>query len=164
MADPEKNAWVQRVLGVSIPAADGESARGVVQSRKLLLRWRQAQQDLSVSLQTLASSVLAHPEVRADPRIDAVEAALRDLPDLVPTFGGRLEDLLDAGINAGGVSGALAADALGAISEYRSRLQAVPQLAALERFGAANVGVNVQLASALESVMSEMESELRQAA
>ncbi len=164
MADPEKNAWVQRVLGVAMPEADGLAKPGTVQSRKLLIKWRQAQQDLSASLQTLASSVLAYPGVRSDPRIKAVEQAVGQLPNLVPTFGGRLEDLLDQGINAGGLSGTLAADALGVITDYRSRLQAAPQLAALERFGATTVGVTVRLASALESVMSEMETELRRAA
>jgi hypothetical protein len=175
VADAGRDEWVKRVLGIEIGAAPrsesaarGEEARRSnprsIESTKMLLRWREAQRTLSDNLTKLANSILVLPDVQNDPRFADVKAAVGELPNLVPTFGGELEDLLDAGINAGASkSPALIADTLAAVSRYRSMLAEVPQLSQLETFGA-KVGVSVQLASALDTVMQDMEADLRRAA
>jgi hypothetical protein len=66
-----------------------------VEFAKLLLRWRQAQSDTRERIKHLASGILADPEVKADPRFDDVVEAAADLVDVMPDFGGDLEDLLD---------------------------------------------------------------------
>ena len=73
------NAWVKRVLGIDVPDPDAAEAlaksaergreaaasnvRGIAYP-KLLLRWREAQDKLTVSLNTLAQDLLGRKEVQ----------------------------------------------------------------------------------------------------
>lgn len=167
MAEAERDAWVTRVLGINLSAgtASGGGKLSLVKSRQLLLRWRQAQQTLAADLDRLASAVLGNETVKRDPRFKDVEAAVKQIPNLVPKFGGKLEDLLNDGINMGAdASPELVSNTLAAIADYRQQLARAPELSQLERFGADKVGVTVQLASALDSAMAEMETDLRKAA
>ena len=181
LSDPTKEAWVERVLGVTFPGSAGrqdtatpqgtptpQTAKGklgIVQQRMLLLRWRAAQRKLADSLDALARSVLARKDVQDDPRFDDVRSAVSTLPGLVPAFGGKLEDLLDEGINLGeGAPRKLIDDTIAAVTAYRGKLKDAPKLAALEAFGAEKIGVRVELAAALDQVLTEIETELRQAA
>jgi hypothetical protein len=176
VSDPTKAAWITRVLGVTFAgSAGGQSAippqstttqrRGIVQQRGLLLRWRLAQRKLADNLDALARSVLAREDVQEDPRFEEVREVVSTLPGLIPSFGGKLEDLLDAGINAGeNAPKKLIDDTIAAVEAYRGMLKDEPKLTALEKFGADKVGVRVELASALDSVLMEIETELRQTA
>ncbi|HUZ63548.1 MAG TPA: hypothetical protein VMU82_07525 [Acetobacteraceae bacterium] len=173
------NAWVKRVLGIDVPGSDASStealARSVERGReaaalnvrgiafpKLLLRWRAAQDKLTVSLNTLAQDLLGRKEVLEDPRFQRVKAAAARLPQLVPRFGGALEDLLDAGINAGqGPQAAdIAARAVKAVDDYRTQIAAASQLAALEAFAKQEMGTPMPLGSDVDTVLVELRETL----
>jgi hypothetical protein len=176
LVDLTKETWIERTLGVTFAGTAGRQGtntpqsttpqrRGLVQQRTLLLRWRTAQRKLADSLDALARSVLARKDVQEDPRFEEVRQAVSALPGLVPSFGGKLEDLLDEGINAGeNAPQKLIDDTIAAAAAYRGKLKDAPKLAALEAFGADKIGVRVELAAALDRVLTEIETELRQAA
>ena len=175
-----KNAWVQRVLGVTVGGSNNGPERNVASSasasrsteatpgkgrgvayRKMLLRWREAQAAFSTNLKTLGTTVLARPEVQADPRIDAIRQAVDELPLLVPEFGGELEDVLDAGLSESDPAeqARLATEGMAAIDAYRQQL-ASSQLAALEQFAAKELGATLPMGSALDQALVELKQQL----
>lgn len=140
MATEEQGAWVKRVLGIAIPTGGTSplNPRGIAYPM-LLLRWQTAQDSAIAALRQLGDSLLGMEEVKLDPRLPRVKAAVARLPTLVPDLGGKLRDLLDAGINAGSDT-AIATEALAVVAEYRSRLAAATGLARIEAFARKHVG------------------------
>jgi hypothetical protein len=135
--------------------------RGVVY-RKLLLRWREAQGALDANLKSLGAAVLAQPEIQADPRIEEIKQAVAELPKLVPQFGGNLEDVLDAGMNASEPAQLqrLAEQGIAAIDAYRQQLQSTSKLLELEQFAAKDLGASLELHSVLDQALVELKQQL----
>jgi len=162
-----KRAWVERVLGIhSQQAAQASTAApargGLVAYRRLLLRWREAQGTFAANLTSLGTILLARPDIRADPRIDQIKQAVGELPKLVPQFGGALEDVLDAGLNATEPERVqrLAVQGIAAIDAYRTQLQSASPLLALEQFAAKELGARLPLHSALDQALVELRQQL----
>jgi len=139
------------------------AVRRPIDSTKLLLRWRGAQSRVAANIVRLGEAVLARPDVQQDPRLPLVQAQVAKLPELVPSFGSALEDLLDQAMTAGSMTG-IAGKALSVIAGYRQRLAAASALLAFESVAAANLGGDTALLSALDGALGELEQELRAAA
>jgi hypothetical protein len=168
-----RDDWIRRVLGVDVGRTESQSAqrgrdaaatipRGTVAYRTMLLRWRRAQSDVADNLAAVGRAVLAHPEVQGDPRLGEVERAVAELPKLVPTFGGALEDVLDAAMSTADPTetARLAKQGVAAIDSYRNQLGAASQLLELEEFASSDLGAGTALRSALDGVLAEMRQEL----
>ena len=159
-----KKAWVHRVLGVDIgnDARAAAAPGSIVAYHKMLLRWRDAQTQLSAILQQVSSTLLAMPEIKADPQFVEVEKAAKMLPKLVPRFGGKLEEALDAGLNATDPSeqARLRREGVFAIDAYRQQLAAASGLIRLEQFASAELGMGSKLHKALDEVLLELRQQL----
>ncbi len=133
---------------------------------KLLLRWRAAQSTLDGALQAIAKDVLGRQEVIDDPRFEEVKQVVGLLPTLVPTFGGDLEDAIDAGINEGQgpKAQAIAAEAITIIDAYRQQIAAATQLAELEAFAKQELGQGAPLGGELDAALVELRAQLATAA
>jgi hypothetical protein len=118
-AERVRQAKVANVRGIAYP--------------KLLLQWRTAQGQARAAVEELGRSLLAMPEVQADPRFERARQAVTMLPGLIPDLGSDLVDLLDKGITAAS-DDAIAADALAIIGTYRGSLAAATSLGRLEAF------------------------------
>ena len=171
----QHDAWVERALGLTVagPRAGGQTSAArareggpatgpLVAYRMLLLRWREAQSLFEANLQTLGKTLLARPDIQADPRLDSITQAVAALPKLVPKFGGRLEDVLDAGLNAEKPEDAarLATEGIAAVDAYRQQLAAAAPLLALERFAARDLGANLPLHAALDAALMDLKQQL----
>jgi hypothetical protein len=135
--------------------------RGVAY-RKLLLRWRDAQAAFHGNLQTLGKTLLARPDIQADPRIADIEQAVANLAKAFPTFSGRLEDALDAGLNAADPteSARLAAESIKAIDAYRQVLAASSPLLDLEEFATTDLGSRLPLHGVLDKALIDLRTQL----
>jgi hypothetical protein len=182
-------AWIERVLGAKMAASggdepgkaaadlDGDMAHAIsaeraraaapapnrgVAYRKLLLRWREAQGLVATNLQALGSTLLARPDIQADPRLDQIEEAVGKLLSVVPQFGGALEDVLDSAMSTSDPAelARLSRDGVATIDTYRQQLTGAAQLRALEAFAAKDLGTTLPLVSALDDVLSELEQQL----
>jgi len=129
---------------------------------KLLLRWRDAERNARMALEQFGRVLLSMPEVKEDPRLAQVEKAVAVLPRLMPDLGGRLSDLLDAGINAGSDAG-IAKEALGVVARYRQTLAAATQLQDLVAFGGRHGG-DLKAVSTLDETLAEIAKNLAAAA
>lgn len=163
---PELVEALESTLARAQSAARGREAATTnprsVAFTKLLLRWNEAQKRVDANLSALGDAVLALDEVQADPRLSFVEEALKGLPELVPEFGGRLDDALKDCINTGRAAEARAA--LAVLADYRKQLGGVPELAQLEAFSKRNLGGDFGLYSELDGAMAELEAELAEIA
>ena len=143
----------------------GESAspkgRGVAY-RKLLLRWREAQGTLDANLKSIGETLLARADIKADPRFNEIAKAVADLPKLVPTFGGKLEDLLDAGMSttAPAELARLTTESITAIDTYRQQLAAAAPLLELEQFAKDDLRTGLPLHSALDQALVELKQQM----
>ena len=105
MADEAaRRAWVERVLGVTIPVA-ASPAGGVVEFARLRLSWGGARKHLAGQLATLKAAIIEQSADEDDAseiaaNVGGLEQALDHLDD-------DLSDALDALHNAGGADGAL---------------------------------------------------------
>jgi hypothetical protein len=157
----------------AVGALEGEMARALSAMRgraaaagnprmldttKLLLRWRGAQSKVAQALKDLGQTIIGLDAVRLDPRFTQVQAAVAKLPDLVPVFGGRLEDLLDSMMMSGHGGGA--GDALAAIAAYRQQLASATVLSRLEVFAARYVSLDVALVRELDGTLVELERDI----
>jgi hypothetical protein len=154
---------VAAALGAARAAEAKGSARRPIDSTKLLLRWRGAQSQVSANIVRLGAAVLAREDVQNDPRLNEVEAAVAELPGLVPKFGPELGDLLDKAMNAGSAAN-VAQDALKLIAGYRQSLAGAKSLLAFEQLAATDLGGDTALVSSLDGALGELEQELRAAA
>ena len=155
---PRQRDWVRRVLGIG----DAAPAAGVsVLSRKLQIRWREAQRQAEDSLAQLGTALLSRPDVQADPLFGQVREVVGRLTEVLPASGEALASHLDALVGAGEHSARELAGVLAAISGYRQDLAGVPELAELEAFGQAELGGTFPIASALEDAVGQLEDELQ---
>jgi hypothetical protein len=147
------------VLGVS---STSTAPRGAVDYAKLLLRWREAQQQTAANLATLGTSLLALDEVKLDPRLPQVQRAAAMLSTLVPQFGEALADQLDTAMTKGAAPEGKAAvqAALKTIESYRSLLGGVPALLTLEGFAKRAVGSDLKFHGLLDATLTELQGEL----
>lgn len=168
-----QDAWVKDVFGLEVHRGpggsggeggqpDGKDKGGLVAYRKMLLRWRGAQASLDAGLQSVGKTLLSLPEVKDDPRFKEIERAVGALPKLVPKFGGQLEDVLDAGLNATepAEQARLSKEGVAAIDAYRKTLAGAKPLLDLEQFAAKNLGGAVELHGALDQALQELRAEL----
>ena len=159
-------AALESEIARATSAARGREAgpakgRGVVY-RKLLLRWREAQSTFDINLKSLGDMLLSQPEIQADPRIEEIKQEVAELPKLVPQFGGKLEDVLDAGLNASEPEELkrLAAQGVLAIDAYRQQLQSASKLLELEQFAAKDLNASLPLQKALDQALIELRQQL----
>lgn len=166
------DAWVTRVLGVAMPPRGPDAAAtprttgrapGAVSFAKLQLSWRDAQAKVKADLAGFAGTLLAHPAVKADPRYDQVRQVADGFADLVPSFGERLEDALNAIINAGRVTPELGRESAAAIADYRGALARVPELLKLEAFARTHLGVDVPAHAELDRTLGALDASLARA-
>jgi hypothetical protein len=130
-----------------------------IDSKKLLIRWRDAQTTVNETLAQLGQVILAREDVKKDPRQAKVLEAVKALPTLVPEFGGALEGLLDKGVSAGSYAG-VAAETLTVIANYRQRLAGAAQLHAFQKLAQSDLG-GAELISTLDGALGEIEQELK---
>ncbi len=142
-------------------AAKTANSRGISWP-KLLLRWRGAQSQAVAAVSQIGETILAIPEVRADPRFDKARAAVTMLPMLIPDFGDTLADLLDKGLGAGTDSG-IANEALALVTTYRQQLAGAVGLGRLERFAKNHAG-GIAVLTALDGALAEIATSLESAA
>jgi hypothetical protein len=138
------------------------SPRVGVDVRQLLVRWQTAQSAVTANITSLGQAVLARDDVRNDPRLPQVEAAVASLPGLVPAFGPSLQALFDTAIGAGSVAG-IKDQALVVVADYRKTLADAKDLLSLEEFAAKDMGSKTPLVTTLADVLGEIEQELKAA-
>ena len=159
---------VEEALAHAVSAARGREAGSAsvigVKFRQLLIDWHRAQGQVQDNLAALGDSFLDLDEVRDDPRYDDVVEAVDMLFTLVPSFGSKLDDDMNALLNTGGKDAGLVNSARQTLQQYRQQLAAAPQLRDLEAFGKKDVGGEFPLYSALTEAMDEMEKALAEAA
>ncbi len=151
----------------AVSAARGREApmgkgRGVAY-RKLLLRWREAQGQLAANLGELGATLLARPDIKADPRLKHIEQAVAALPKLVPTFSGALEEALNDAMSTADPAERARLDGVGrqAIDVYRQHLTtAAAALLELEKFAATSLGAPLALHAALDGTLLELKAQL----
>lgn len=126
------------------------------------MRWRDAQAQFDANLNAVGTTLLARPDIQADPRLEEIKQAVAALPRLVPEFGGKLEDVLDAGINAVDPAEAarLATEGIAAIDAYRQQLAAASHLVELEQFAAKDLGAGLALHGTLDEALVELKQQL----
>jgi hypothetical protein len=153
---------IARAMSAARPREAGPTKGRGVPYRKLLLRWRDAQAIVQNNINAVGTTLLGRPDVQADPRIEEVKKAVAALPNLVPKFGDKLEDVLDAEMNASEPAqmARLAAEATAAIDEYRQQLAAATQLLNLEHFAAKDLRTALPLYSALDQALVELRQQL----
>jgi hypothetical protein len=140
--------------------AAAENRRGIAYP-KLLLSWRDAQARARSAVEGMGQTLLALPEVQADPRFAQAQEAVGRLPGLIPDLGAQLADLLDQGINAG-TDTAIATEALKVVGDYRRNLGAATGLSRLEAFAKKHVG-DLAVLSRLESSLAQIAAGLKNA-
>jgi hypothetical protein len=180
MASDARAEWLQRVLGIAVTdgsladgaprhsgdaaargkAAAAENKRGIAYP-KLLLRWRAAQARARGAVDDMGRTLLALPEVKADPRFATAQQAVSLLPGLIPDLGTQLADLLDRGINAG-TDGGIAAEALRLVADYRQSLGSATGLGRMEIFARKHVG-DLAVLTTLDGALAEIEAGLQAA-
>ena len=167
----EKAQWVLDVLGVRIggqPPPSGNDAdappatpRGIAY-RKMLLNWRTAQAKVETDLASISQAILARDDVKQDPRFEQVKQMVAGLPKLIPAFGEKLSDTLDAAMNATTAAEArtLANEAVNIIGAYRQQLAQAAPLIAFDDLVSKNMGQNAALHEALQQALSSLQEEL----
>ena len=136
---------------------------GKVEYGKLLLRWRSALSGVQSNLKALGEALLADPEVQEDEHYEQIEDAVAELPDLIPDFGGVLDDLLTQAGRPGADVAALHREALETLAEYREELAESPELKELEPF-AAQAGLGqFLLFSEFDAALKDVEGSIRKA-
>ena len=154
------------LAGIMRTSGTADVPDGTVAYRALLVRWREAQSTVEANVQTLGRALLANAQVRADPRFPQVERAVPHLSRIVPDFGTKLNDALDAAMNAGAQARAqgLNRAALDVLAEYRAKLSKEDRLSMLEKI-ARDCGLgNLPLRREFEAAMDEMQQKLAAAA
>ncbi len=165
---PDRMLRVEEALAQAMSAARVREAGSAsvigVKFRQLLIDWHRAQGQVQDNLTALGESFLDLEEVRGDPRFDDVVEAVDMMFTLIPSFGSKLDDDINALLNSGGKDAGLVGSARKTLKQYRQQLAAAPQLKALEAFGSADVGGDYPLYSALTGAMDQMDQALDQAA
>jgi len=163
---PDAKAQVdalETAVAKAVPAARVKGAAASVglkiDSKKLLIRWRDAQTTVKETLVQLGQVILAREDVQKDPRQANVLEAVKALPTLVPEFGGKLEGLLDKGMSAGSYAG-VATEALTATANYRQRLASAAKLHAFQKLAQSDLG-GAELITTLDGALGEIEQELK---
>jgi hypothetical protein len=145
--DAAKRAWIERVLGYSMPTpADA----GFAKARE---RWQRAQAQMSADLATFSAALLGDARVKQDPRIAFVRAAVAEIPRMLPASERRIDALL-----AGGEA---VEDVIAAVSDCRQALDVALGLVRLETFAARRLGVTLVIRAKLAAAMAEIETTLR---
>ncbi len=153
---------IARAKGAARQAEAAAVSEGVAEYRGLQLRWRAAEAATVERLKRLSTLVLQDPEMQADPLYPEVQEAARDLTDVLPAFGSKLADLLDAldePARAAKPVDDLVDEALDVIDEYRAVLEAADELGELEQFAAEEYG-GFTLSGELGLALDEIEAAL----
>ena len=156
MAQPEQNAWIEKMLGFRISGRGGarEQPRP---DPKLLQHWHQAHASAREAAQKIGQAVLALPEVQSDPRFSQAQDAVGMLPGWSPISAATR---IPAETGSAQVT---QADALALVLAYRQRIAAATELGNLERFASKHVG-NFPVQSMLDDALAELEAGLKTAA
>lgn len=144
---------------------DGAPEEGTVEFRKLLLRWKEAQNTLQANVEELAETMLRDARVQADPRFAAVQEEIGELSNLLPTWGDELQDAIDDILNAGSQAKeqGLFRAALGVVDEYTKELSGYPELSGMDEL-ATMLGTSLKFDAVLRESLREIRAELSAAA
>jgi hypothetical protein len=167
-------AWTRPGAGaggqpLSASAARAQEAaavsRGRVNFRKVQLKWRAAEAEANSQLDAFAKTLLADPEVKADPKFAQLEASMKDIKSLIPTFSDDLSDELDQLDNAATPDERKAAHAaaLDVISEYEADLAKAEGLRELQDLADDEYG-GMAFFSALQLALAELRREVEHSA
>jgi hypothetical protein len=171
MPRDEKVQWVLDVLGVDVggqPSPSGNHAdpspappRGIAY-RKMLLSWRNAQAKVETDLASIGQAILARDDVKQDPRFEQVQQMVAGLPKLIPAFGEKLGETLDAAMNATTAAAArtLAEEAVEIIGAYRQQLAQAAPLIAFDDLISKNLRQNAALHESLQRALASLQEEL----
>lgn len=127
-------------------AAEAAAAtNGAVSFAKAKLDWRTAEKTLDNTLYAFAAGFPRLEEVRTDPRIADVQAALQSIDTLVPPFGSQLADALDRLDGAADAQERARAqsEAATVIADYKALLQEAAPLQAIDRIARSGMGLAV---------------------
>ena len=113
--------------------ATAESGNAVYQV--LVRQWQDAQDTARTRLDGFVATLLADPELQADPRFPNLQQATGQLAALIPSDGGQLQQALLALDGASGPQESAAArdDAVAAIESYRNSLTVQTDLQTLQQ-------------------------------
>ncbi len=155
---------LERLLSRAQQAAqyrkNSQEFAGKVDYAKLLLRWRRAQSVAMTNMQDLAAALRTNPQVLTDPDPDEVLDLIDEFPDLIPRFGGALDNVLDEANKPGADVASLREQALDILEDYRAEVDKVTEIKDLEDLAKkAGIG-NFALFSEFESAFDELEREL----
>jgi hypothetical protein len=116
-----------------IEQATAESGNAVYQA--LVRQWQEAQDAARTRLDGFVGTLLADPELQADPRFPNLQQAAGQLTALIPSDGGQLQQALLALEDASGAEESAAArqDAVAAIESYRNSLAVQSDLETLQQ-------------------------------
>ncbi len=108
---------------------------GNVVYRALVQQWQAAQDAARTHLEGFVATLLADPELQADPRFPSLEQAAGPLAALIPSDGGQLQQALLALDDSSGPEEVAAAreDAVAAIESYRNSLAVESDLETLQQ-------------------------------
>lgn len=138
------NAATAALLALTTGIADAARAARVEQAaaesgnvvyQALVRQWQEAQDAARTRLEGFVATLLADPELQADPRFPSVQQAAGPMGALVPSDGGQLQQALLALDDSSGPEEAAAAreDAVAAIEAYRNRLAVEGDLETLQQ-------------------------------
>jgi hypothetical protein len=129
--------------------------------KKLLVDWRAAQSAAEAGLGAIGDALLADEEVQNDPRFDAVFDTVRELPDLLPSFGQSLDATVETLLSDGVKTPGVLADSLKAVADCRARLAGASVLGDLEDFAADQYGGDFRVYSPLVEALAKIDEELK---
>lgn len=138
--DPEKAAWVLRVLGVGVSGATAGNVETIspVRLAKCRLAWTQTVNNIHSQVQSLKTTMMA--SLRAgdeydDDELEEVEEAVQELDDMVSGIDMSLLDMVDAVINATPGPPRVKAQqaAIGKADELRNYVSSDPDFALIDQ-------------------------------
>jgi hypothetical protein len=129
--------------------------------RKLMIEWRAAQSAADTGIRAIGAAYLIDEEVQEDPRSALVYDTVKELPSKIPAWGESLGDAVDALFNDGGKTPSVLQQSLKVVTDYRTKLDAVPMLARLEALAKEEYGTDFRVYTPLVEALDKIESALR---
>ncbi len=130
-----------------------------------LSKWRSGQATIKSNIAAFQKALLVNEEVKSDPRIKFVAAAVAEIPNMLPGTGRQVDAVLSAGVSLTDKQKALdvANLALKAINNYRNELVASSQLDDVEQFAQVELRTPLLVLEPLRGVIGEIEVMIRSA-
>jgi hypothetical protein len=115
-------------------------------------------------LNDLGAALLAADNMADREDYAEIVDAVYELPELIPDFGYELDSVLEAARRPGADRASLNQDALEIIADYRSEIEAVSELKALQEFSTALPTGKVDLFDELKAALDQIEAEVSKVA